>query len=55
MMRLIFVVETAIIIASARAVGPSYKEALDTSISVKLTIIDCHSKIYCKVPWATSG
>ena len=55
MIRLIPFAETAIIIASESAVGPSYIDALDTSIPVSWVIMDCHSKIYCRVPWATSG
>ena len=41
--------------ASTSAVGPSYREAFDTSSPVKAQIIDWYSNSDCRMPWDSSG
>ena len=55
-MRLRFLaLETAIIMASAVAVVPSYIEALLTSMPVNSAIMLWYSKMYCRVPCEISA
>ena len=46
---------TAIRQASASAVAPSYSEAFEAAMPVRLAIIDWYSYSSCSVPWLASA
>ncbi len=41
--------------ASARALAPSYMEALEASMAVSSQIMVWYSKMLCSTPWVISG